>query len=326
MQRNIFPSFIWCGVLLFCSTALQAQSSELSAEESAAAAANYQKYCALCHGEDRQGYANDAAPSLRSESLIRSGYPLHLAFAIGYGRHGTPMGGYFEEIGGPLSNRDIFQLVNWLKDQVPVEPIELGFDPVLGDAATGKRIYAEQCSVCHGENGQGELAPAIGNPAMLAITTDSFIRYAIEHGRDGTDMPAFRKILTDAEIDSVTAYLRSKATGWELERPVMRTPPSVEEYVLNPDGSPPQFDLQDGIFYPPYHNGLLVISGLVPFRQQFRSRHDPQELPLQPRLVFSRAPFQNFQVLFHSIGILLCHGGANCEHVLIQSPGNRTPI
>ena len=248
-MKNIFLSiYSLCGILLLCSTALQAQSSELSAEESAAAAANYQKYCALCHGEDRQGYANDAAPSLRSESLIRSGYPLHLAFAIGYGRHGTPMGGYFEEIGGPLSNRDIFQLVNWLKDQVPVEPVEMGFDPVIGDAATGAEIYADQCSVCHGENGEGELGPAIGNPAMLAITTDSFIRYAIEHGRDGTDMPAFNEILTDAEIDSVTAFLRSKATGWDLERPVMRTPPSVEEYVVNPDGSPPQFDLQDGMY------------------------------------------------------------------------------
>lgn len=36
------------------------------------AAAMYQKYCALCHAEDRSGYAADNAPSLRSRSLLAS--------------------------------------------------------------------------------------------------------------------------------------------------------------------------------------------------------------------------------------------------------------
>jgi hypothetical protein len=30
----------------------------------------YAKYCALCHGKDREGYAADFAPSLRSHSLM----------------------------------------------------------------------------------------------------------------------------------------------------------------------------------------------------------------------------------------------------------------
>ena len=60
-----------CATLLNCGVSAAA----LSADESAAAAADYQKYCSLCHGAERQGYVNDHAPSLRSESLIRSGFP-----------------------------------------------------------------------------------------------------------------------------------------------------------------------------------------------------------------------------------------------------------
>ena len=42
----------------------RAPSPALTPAESAAAASDYQRYCALCHGADREGHANDAAPSL----------------------------------------------------------------------------------------------------------------------------------------------------------------------------------------------------------------------------------------------------------------------
>jgi cytochrome c oxidase cbb3-type subunit 3 len=233
------------GLLLLSGAAFAEPPFDLSEEEANAAAADYQKYCALCHGEDRQGYANDDAPSLRSKSLIRSGFPMNITFAIAYGRHGTPMGGYFEEVGGPMNRDELYRLTRWLSEQVDVEPIDLPLDPVVGDAEAGALLFADQCAVCHGENGEGEIGPAIGNPAMLAITTDAFLRYAIENGRDGTDMPAFGPILSAEEIDALTAFLRSRATGWEIEKPVMRTPPAPAEYVVNPEGTAPEFTLKD---------------------------------------------------------------------------------
>ena len=45
---------------------------KLTDEQSAATAKNYQQYCALCHGADRQGHVNDHAPSLRSKSLLET--------------------------------------------------------------------------------------------------------------------------------------------------------------------------------------------------------------------------------------------------------------
>lgn len=218
----------------------------MSESEKQAAAADYQQYCALCHGKDREGYANDYAPSLRSESLFRSGFPYHIALTISYGRRGTPMGGYSEEVGGPLDQHALQRLVTWLKDQVGVEPDEQFPSVVSGDAALGEKIYADECAVCHGENGEGQIGPAIGNPAMLSMTTDNFLRYAIENGRDGTDMPAFGKILQDTEIDALTAFLRSKAAGWSSTAPEWREPPAADAWILNPDSAPPEFDLQDG--------------------------------------------------------------------------------
>lgn len=231
--------------MFIASPALADDPFVQSPEEAAAAAADYQTYCALCHGENREGYANDGAPSLRSKSLMASGFPFHILYAVGYGRRGTAMAGFFDEVGGPLDQERLYRLVRWLGEQVDVEPLELPMEPISGDAKLGAKIYQDQCAVCHGEEGRGELGPAIGNPAMLALTTDAFLRYAIVNGRDGTDMPAFGKLLTPEEIDAVTAFLRSRATGWTVETPVLRPPPSVDEYILNPDAPAPDFDLMD---------------------------------------------------------------------------------
>jgi cytochrome c oxidase cbb3-type subunit III len=218
----------------------------LSAEERAAAAADYQTYCALCHGAERQGYVNDHAPSLRSESLLRSGFPWPILNTIAYGRRGTPMGAYFDEVGGPLDRDRLYRLVRWLGEMVDVDPLHLPLEPIAGDVELGRKTYAAHCTECHGANGEGVTGPAIGNPAMLALTPDAFLRYAIENGRDGTAMRAFGEALSAAEIDGLTAFLRSRATGWSVEKPVLRTPPSPDEYVINPNGAAPDFPLRDG--------------------------------------------------------------------------------
>jgi len=158
------------------------------------------------------------------------------------------MGGYSQEVGGPLDEHELQRLVTWLKDQVGVEGNEEFPSVVEGDTALGERIFTRECAVCHGVNGEGQRGPAIGNPAMLSVTSDNFLRYAIENGRDGTDMPAFGKILEPHEIDAVTAFLRSKAAGWNNAAPEWREPPGVDRWILNPEAPAPVFDLQDGFY------------------------------------------------------------------------------
>ena len=241
---RILPA-LFCGL---ASCAFAWEAPPLAPEESAAAAADYQKYCALCHGADRQGYVNDDAPSLRSESLLRTGFPEFILFTIAYGRRGTPMGGYFDEIGGPMDNPELYRLTRWLKEQVSVESIDLPREPVAGDVDRGGEVFAAECAKCHGEAGQGLTGPAIANPAFLALASDAFLRYAIEHGRDGTEMPAFGETLPAADIDAVTAFLRSRETHWAGEAPLLQAPPAVDRYILNPDAPGPEFDLKDGLY------------------------------------------------------------------------------
>jgi cytochrome c oxidase cbb3-type subunit 3 len=233
-------------LLAFVSTAY---SFDLSVEEVNEAAGNYKKYCSLCHGPDREGHANDHAPSLRSESLIKTGFPNNIYLTVSYGRLGTPMAGFFDEVGGPMSRDEIIQLLYWIRDESGVdEQVDLDSEPVMGDVKLGAKLYTQECVECHGAEGEGVTGTALGNPAMLSLTEDKFLRYAIEHGRNGTDMKAFGDKLSDEEIDALTAFLRSRATGWAVEKPLYRAPPEVDEYVINPDAQAPQFALKDDLY------------------------------------------------------------------------------
>jgi len=237
-----------CGLLFAAGQLLAFEAPPLTPEETTAASADYQKYCALCHGADRQGNVNDHAPSLRTETLMRTGFPEFILFTIAYGRRGTPMGAYFEEVGGPMNNDELYRLTRWLKEQVDVEAIDLPTEPIRGDLQRGQQVYTEHCVTCHGAEGEGISAPAIGNPALLALASDAFLRHTIEHGRDGTEMAAWGDVLPTADIDAVTAFLRSRETHWEHVKPVLQPPPMAEQYVLNPASEAPEFRLKDGLY------------------------------------------------------------------------------
>lgn len=210
----------------------------------------YTKYCALCHGDNRQGYAADNAPSLRSQSLLATSMNNNfMRYTIQFGRANTAMAGYLDSQGGPLELIDIEVLLKWLYEEAGVEEaIDPSREPVYGDISLGANIYAESCASCHGDKGEGVTAPALGNPMLLATATDHFLRYAIAEGRDGTPMIAFKDSLSDDELDAVTAFLRSRASGWDVPEPSTVTVPTPDEYVLNPDGIDPEFDLREGKF------------------------------------------------------------------------------
>ena len=59
----------------------------------------YARYCALCHGADREGYAADDSPSLRSPELMGAAPGGFLWSAIAYGRPGTPMAAFADTHG-----------------------------------------------------------------------------------------------------------------------------------------------------------------------------------------------------------------------------------
>lgn len=228
------------------------EGSKLDSASVRHASGIYAKYCSLCHGKDREGYAADFAPSLRSYSLMattqlpRSSNNF-LRHTIYYGRSGTAMAPYGKSQGGPLDDDDIDLILHWLREASGVKkPIEMSTKPVTGNAALGKVLYAKHCASCHGIKGEGVRAPALANPMLLATASDAFLRYTISEGRDSTPMPAFKDSLSKAEINALTAYIRSRASGWNAPEAVTVTEPLPKHYVLNPRNKGPKFTLRNG--------------------------------------------------------------------------------
>jgi mono/diheme cytochrome c family protein/rhodanese-related sulfurtransferase len=235
-------------LLLSLGAALAAPAAPQAAAPAADGAAIYAKYCALCHGADREGYAADNAPSLRSPELWQTASPQWMWLAVAYGRPGTPMAAFADTQGGPLDHDTQHALLDYLQAQVGLSPAPLPEGPVPGHPERGAQTYAARCADCHGDQGQGLRAPALGNPVLLATSSDAFLREAIRRGRSGTPMPAFAGQLTDAEIGDLVAFLRSRAAGWSAPAPVVVRPPDPRAAVLHPQAAPAALTAREGRF------------------------------------------------------------------------------
>jgi cytochrome c oxidase cbb3-type subunit 3 len=82
--------------------------------------------------------------------------------------------------------------------------------------ARGAAVYAQMCSVCHGQSGEGykaDQATALRHPNFLGSVTDSYLHAAISNGRRGTTMSAWAKArggpLSPVDVDAVIAFLHT---------------------------------------------------------------------------------------------------------------------
>ena len=202
-------------------------------------AAIYSKLCSQCHGADAKGYKSDHAPSLINPTFLASATDAFISKSIALGRPGTAMAGYSKQVGGPLDDAAIASITAWLRAQgTPAQPL-----PAIGpgDPVKGKDLYAVNCQKCHGDAAtRGEFVH-LANPRFLDVATDSFIAYAIVHGRPGTPMEAFGTKLSDTSLASIVAYVRSFATPNAAQAtPQELAPPTGKEPLfVNPTGKPP---------------------------------------------------------------------------------------
>lgn len=76
------------------------------------------------------------------------------------------------------------------------------------------RLYAENCSGCHGAKGKRGGAVSLADPVYLALIDDATLRKITAHGVARTTMPAFARsaggMLTDQQIDALVNGMRSR--------------------------------------------------------------------------------------------------------------------
>jgi cytochrome c oxidase cbb3-type subunit 3 len=89
------------------------------------------------------------------------------------------------------------------------------------------RLFQQNCSGCHGENGKGNGAFALNNPIYFSIADDSVIRRVTSLGVPGTMMPAFSKAaggtLTGEQIEILVSGMRAR---WSNPAPLDDSPPA----------------------------------------------------------------------------------------------------
>lgn len=104
----------------------------------------------------------------------------------------------------------------------------------------GERLYAENCAVCHGDDGQGRVGATLAKD-WPSIRPDLLVKATIENGIPGSPMPAWSLAsggpLAQEEIDAIVAYILTWQTGGPVSspptptafpRPAMTALPNVE--------------------------------------------------------------------------------------------------
>jgi mono/diheme cytochrome c family protein len=94
-------------------------------------------------------------------------------------------------------------------------------NPLSVDAkvlATGKTVFKDKCTKCHGPSGLGDGPDAdpdhradmdLTNPKRADRNPDGVIFYKVSNGRKKPKMPPFKDELTENQIWSVVAYVQT---------------------------------------------------------------------------------------------------------------------
>ena len=89
-----------------------------------------------------------------------------------------------------------------------------------GALAEGRRFFVSyNCAGCHGDHGGGGMGPSLRDRVWLYGGSHASVANSIAAGRS-FGMPAWRKMLTDAQIWQITAYLKSMRTRDEPQPPM----------------------------------------------------------------------------------------------------------
>ena len=175
----------------------------------------YADHCASCHGDEGQGIPN-VGSVLNSRGFLELYDDEAIRAATSNGRPNTMMAAYAQEKGGPLRDNQIEDLGAFIRNWQETAPVLPTATPAI-DAAS---LYAQYCAGCHGPNGEGTdaISLALNSKGFLGRTDDALLFQLTAQGRPEQGMPVFAGELSNAEINSLVAFIRA----WEATAPEVK--------------------------------------------------------------------------------------------------------
>jgi mono/diheme cytochrome c family protein len=136
----------------------------------------------------------------------------------------------------------------------------------LAQTEVGEQLFAENCAVCHGSDGQGRVGATLSKD-WPSLRPDLLVKSTIENGVPGSPMPPWSQAkggpLTQAEIDAIVAYILTWESGGPASipptatafpRPVLTTVPNVEG---DPNNGAVLFDKNCAVCHGPEGKGRV---------------------------------------------------------------------
>jgi cytochrome c oxidase cbb3-type subunit 3 len=168
--------------------------------------------CAPCHGSG--GAGAKGYPNLNDDEWLWGGSLEQIMQTIQFGArsghpktHESAMLAFGKE--GVLKKDQIVTVANYVRSLSGL-PTAAGYD-----AAAGKKIFADNCTTCHGDNAKGnqELgAPDLTDKIWLYGSDEATLVETISNGRAGV-MPAWIGRLDPSTIKALTVYVHSLGGG-----------------------------------------------------------------------------------------------------------------
>ena len=174
--------------------------------------------CVVCHGLDGTGNGPLAskletkpADLTNNDRLVKKSDRELFKIIEGTAPHGQ-VSGDMPQWGLAIPQTQIRSLLTY------VRYLHSSKHPVSGDPEMGKRVYEDNCTICHGADGKGkgtiaeiyDMEPADHTDAsILSRMSNEKIRSIIVDGTKGAKlMPGWKDILSDKEIEDVISYIR----------------------------------------------------------------------------------------------------------------------
>ena len=187
----------------------------------------YHQYCSVCHGDKGDGRSRArqglmppprdfTMPGL-AEALTRQ----RMIDVVMNGKPGTAMIGWKRLLDQTQSAAVVDYVRTKFMRQAPDAtatgtPAKTAYvRPPKGHAASGRPLYENNCSTCHGIEGNGDgprayfIVPKPRNfhgEEARAYTPDTLF-ISVKHGVQGREMPAWGTVLTDQQVADVSQYV-----------------------------------------------------------------------------------------------------------------------